>query len=84
MVALFEKRVFDDYLYSLSEECPAQLDLSKVSELSAILSKHKASVEKVGCSFFFEPVDKPHQRNNKRFSIVDINFSWFASLISKK
>ena len=37
VVALFEKRVFDDYLYSLTEECPAQIDLTKVSEISAII-----------------------------------------------
>ena len=46
LVSLFEKRVFDDYLYSLSDECPATIDMSKVSEISAIISKHKASVEK--------------------------------------
>ena len=46
MVGYFEKRAFDDYLFALSEECPAQIDLTKVTEIHAILAKNKASVEK--------------------------------------
>ena len=46
---LFEKRVFDDWLYSLREECPSQIDVLKVSELQGILAKDKASAEQEGC-----------------------------------
>ena len=46
VVGYFEKRAFDDYLFALSEECPAQIDLTKVTEIHAILAKNKASVEK--------------------------------------
>ena len=51
VINLFEKRVFDDWLFSLSEECPAQIDVSKISELQGIIGKHKASAEQEG---FFE------------------------------
>ena len=46
LVSLFEQRVFDDYLFALTEECPMQIDLVKISEINAILVKNKASAEK--------------------------------------
>lgn len=44
--ALFKKRVFDDWLYSLTEECPANIDLAGATELSNIIAKHQTSIEK--------------------------------------
>lgn len=44
--ALFHQRAFDDWLYSLTEECPAELDVRKCSEITAIVAKHRASMEK--------------------------------------
>ncbi|CAK9095039.1 unnamed protein product [Durusdinium trenchii] len=46
LVSLFENRVLDDYLYTLTEECPAQIDLTKVSEIGVILANNKAAQEK--------------------------------------
>ena len=46
LVSLFEQRVFDDYLFALTEECPMQIDVTKISEMNTILVKNKASAEK--------------------------------------
>lgn len=44
--ALFNKRIFDDWLFSLSEECPSTIDLTGVAEISKIIAKHQTSIEK--------------------------------------
>lgn len=46
LTELFKKRSFDDWLFSLTEECPAELDISKCGEFAALVAKNRASIEK--------------------------------------
>lgn len=51
---LFMKRAFDDWLVGLTDECPAELDVCKCGELAALVSKHRASIEKDCFSICFD------------------------------
>ncbi|CAK9104678.1 Uncharacterized protein SCF082_LOCUS48825, partial [Durusdinium trenchii] len=43
---MFAKRVFDDWLHNLTEECPAEINLGSVPEFHKVLCKHQSSIEK--------------------------------------
>ena len=48
LAELFRKRVFDDWLYSQTEECPTDVNLGAVPEFQKILCKHQSSIDKAG------------------------------------
>jgi hypothetical protein len=48
LAELFRKRVFDDWLYSQTEECPTDMNLGAVPEFQKILCKHQSTIDKAG------------------------------------
>lgn len=44
----FMKRSFDEWLHTLTEECPFEIDVMKCPEFAAVVMKHKASIDKDG------------------------------------
>lgn len=59
LTSLFRKRIFDDWLYTLTEECPATIDLNGVAEMSKIIAKHQTSIEKALFKIKFPPTFPP-------------------------
>ena len=48
--ALFEKKIFDQWLFTMTEECPAEIPLSSAPEIQKVLVEHQSSIEKA-CLF---------------------------------
>ena len=50
--SLFEKKIFDQWLHTLTEECPAEIKCSQLPEFQKLLVEHESSIEKD--SLFFK------------------------------
>ena len=44
--ALFEKKIFDQWLFTMTEECPAEIPLSAAPEIQKLLVEQQSSIEK--------------------------------------
>ena len=60
---LFEKKIFDQWLFTLTEECPAEIPLSAVPEIQKLLVEHQSSIEK---AWWFKIVFTTFNCNSRR------------------